>query len=156
MNISPQAVRPKPTAAVQPETPVNGADANAPPAKAPPKQADSNQAATVEISNQARAALRAAGASQNDIARVNLTDKNSVTRAIQRARLSHGKPAAKPPSAANSNASASSHTAAAAATDEMKQSFAQSVRKTGGSESEAEESTEGGVAESEPKEMKQA
>jgi hypothetical protein len=46
----------------------------------PPNSAagDSSPAAKVTISNKARAALRAAGASPNDIAKVDLADKNAV------------------------------------------------------------------------------
>jgi len=46
-------------------------------------------AATVSISNDARTKLRAAGVSTNEIARINLKDKNAVNRAIQRARMQH-------------------------------------------------------------------
>lgn len=46
-------------------------------------------AATVNISSNARQAMRAAGVPQAEAAKVNINDKNAVTRAIRRAKASH-------------------------------------------------------------------
>jgi hypothetical protein len=58
-------------------------------ASSPTPPTDAGPAAKVAISNKARAALRAAGATPGDISKVNLNDKNAVARAVQKARLSH-------------------------------------------------------------------
>lgn len=58
-------------------------------ASSPTAPTDAGPAAKVTISNKARAALRAAGATPNDISKVNLSDKNAVARAVQKARMSH-------------------------------------------------------------------
>ncbi|HEY5961143.1 MAG TPA: hypothetical protein VIV60_31515 [Polyangiaceae bacterium] len=69
--------------------------------------ADAGPAARVTISNKARAQLRAAGVSPNEIAKVNLTDKNAVARAIQKARMARGKPSANTSSATSNAANTS-------------------------------------------------
>jgi len=70
---------------------------------------DAGPAAKVTISSKARAAMKAAGVDQTEIARTNLADKNAVSRAIQRARASHGKPA---PTAAKASLSSAEGAAA--------------------------------------------
>jgi hypothetical protein len=102
MNISSQlATAAAPTTAKRVDTPKPTAtSANVAPT------ANVGPAAKVAISNKARATLRAAGMSPSDIAQVNLTDKNAVARALQKARMNHGKLHASTTSAANGPAQA--------------------------------------------------
>jgi hypothetical protein len=64
---------------------------------------DAGPAATVTISNKARVALRAAGATPTEISRVNLSDKYAVQRAIQKARMSRAKAGANASGSTNTN-----------------------------------------------------
>jgi hypothetical protein len=82
----------------------NGATQTAPAASASSTNTDAGPAARVTISNKARAQLKAAGVSPNEIAKINLNDKNAVARAIQKARMSRGKPIASASNATNAGA----------------------------------------------------
>ncbi len=79
---------------------------------------DPGPAARVAISSKARAALRAAGVPSNEIARINLSDKNAVARAIQRARMARGQPTAAKASASKPESKISSAKSGSEARDE--------------------------------------